>query len=58
MNWIVGWDLLGLTIFFDLVEFITTAKVGIIYGPVGIGFLLLLENPRGVVFQLVEVAVT
>ena len=47
MNWIVGWNMRGLTTFFDVVSFVTSAKAGIIYGPVGIGFLLLLVKTRG-----------
>ncbi len=59
MNWIVGWNLRGLTTFFDVVSFVTSAEAGIIYGPVGIGFLLLLGKTRaGVMFQLAEMAVT
>ncbi len=51
MNWamdgIVGWGLWGLTTFFDVVSFVTSAEAGIIYGLVGIGFLLLLgKSPR------------
>ncbi len=58
MNWIVGWDLRGLTTFFDVVSFVTSAKAGIIYGPVGIGFLLLLGKTRAaVVFSAVGLTI-
>ncbi len=57
MNWIVGWNLRSLTTFFDVVSFFTSAEAGIIYSPVGIGFLLLGETRAAVVVQLAEVAV-
>ena len=56
MNWIVGWNLRSLTTFFDVVSFFTSAEAGIIYSPVGIGFLLG-ETRAAVVVQLAEVAV-
>ena len=54
MNWIVGWDLRGLTTFFDIVSFVTSSKAGFIYGPLGIIFLLLLGKTRpAIVFATV-----
>ena len=49
MDWIVGWDLPGLATFFDVVSFVTSAKAGIIYGPLGIIFLLSLGKSRAAV---------
>lgn len=46
MNWIVGWDLRGLTTFFDVVSIVTTSNAGIIYGLLGATFLLLLGKTR------------
>ena len=46
LNWIAGWDLPGLTTVFDVVEFVTSSKAGIIYGPLAIIFLLLLGKTR------------
>ncbi len=58
MNWIVGWDLPGLTTFFDVVEFVTSSKAGIIYFPLGIIFLLLLGKTRpAIVFTAVGVSI-
>ena len=58
MNWIVGWDLRGLTTFFDIVSFVTSSKAGIIYGPLGIISLLLLGKTRpAIVFAAVGVSI-
>ena len=38
MNWIVGWDLWGLSTYFEVVSFFTSSKAGLIYGPLGIIF--------------------
>jgi len=58
MNWIVGWDLWGLTTYFEVVSFLTGTQAGLIYGPVGILFLLLLGKTRpALVFAAVGVAI-
>ncbi len=46
---VAGWDLRGLTTFFEVVSFLTSAWAGVIYGTVGIGFLLLLGKTRAAV---------
>ena len=46
MNWIIGWDLWGLTTYFKVVSFLASTKAGFIYGPLGIIFLLLLGQTR------------
>ena len=46
---VAGWDLRGLTTFFDVVSFVTSAWAGIIYGSVGIAFLLLLGKTRAAI---------
>jgi len=57
-EWIVGWDLWGLTNFFDVVSFVTSSKAGFIYGPLGIIFLLLLGKTRpAIVFAVVGVSI-
>ena len=58
MNWIVGWDLRGLTTFFDVVSFVTSAFAGAIYVPLGLIFLLLLGKTRpAIVFGLVALTI-
>ena len=62
MNWardeIVGWNLWGLTTFFKVVSFLTGAKAGIIYGALGIGFLLLMgKNRAAMVFGAVGLTI-
>ena len=58
MNWIVGWNLRSLTTFFDVIEFVTSSKAGIIYFPLGIIFLLLLGKTRpAIVFIAVGVSI-
>lgn len=58
MTWIAGWDLRGLTTFFDVVSFVTSSKAGFIYGPLGIIFLLLLGKTRpAIVFAVVGVSI-
>jgi len=58
MNWIVGWDLWGLTTYFEVVSFVTSSKAGFIYGPLGIIFLLLLGKTRpAMVFFAVGVGI-
>ena len=46
MDWIVGWDLWGLTTYFEVVSFLTSTNAAFIYGPLGIIFLLLLGKTR------------
>jgi len=58
LDWVAVWDLRGLSTFFDVVSFVTSAKAGIIYGGVGIGFLLLLGKTRAaVVFAAVGLTI-
>jgi len=58
MNWIVGWDLPGLTTFFDVVSAVTSSQAGFIYGPLAIIFLLLLGKIRpAIVFAVVGVSI-
>ena len=55
---VAGWDLRGLTTFFDVVSFATGAWAGIIYGALGIGFLLLMGKTRAaVVFGVVGLTI-
>ena len=42
---VAGWDLWGLTNFFEVVSFLTGPEPGIVYGALGIGFLLLMVKP-------------
>ena len=46
MDWMTGWDLPGLSSFFAVVSFLTSAKAGVVYGPMGIAVLLLLRKTR------------
>ena len=46
MEWIAGWDLPGLDRLSAVVEFVTGAKAGFIYIPLGLGFLLLMGKSR------------
>ena len=58
MNWIVGWDLWGLTTFFNLTSAATSAEAGIVYGSLGVMFLLLLGKTRpAIVFTGVGVTI-
>jgi len=58
LNWIAGWDLRGLTTYFEVVSFVASAKSGFIYGPLGIIFLLLLGKTRpAIVFAVVGVSI-
>ena len=59
MDSVAGWDgLRGLTTFFDVVSFATGAWAGIIYGALGIGFLLLMGKTRAaVVFGVVGLTI-
>ena len=58
MDWIVGWDLRGLTTFFDGVSAATSAEAGIAYGSMGVIFLLLLGKTRpAIVFTGVGVTI-
>ena len=49
LDWVVGWDLPGLGTFFHVISFVTSWKAGIILGPVGIAFLLLMGRSRAAV---------
>ena len=62
MNWamdgLVGWDFWGVTTFFDVVSAVTGAKAGIVYGTLGITFLLLLGKTRpAIVFTVVGLTI-
>ena len=58
MDWIVGWDLRGLTTYFEVVSFLTGTNAAFIYGPSGIIFLLLLGKTRpALVFVAVGVSI-
>ena len=58
MEWVVGWDLRGLKTFFDVVSFVTGPEPGIIYGLLGVMFLLLLGKTRpAIVFTVVGVTI-
>ena len=58
MDWVAGWDLRGLTTFFDIVSFVTGPEPGIIYGLMGVTFLLLLGKTRpAIVFASVGVTI-
>ena len=58
LDWVAGWDLPGVTTFFDVVSLITDAEAGIIYGVMGIGFLLLMGKARAaVVFGVVGLTI-
>ncbi len=58
MDWVGGWDLRGLTTFFDGVSFVTGPEPGIIYGLSGVTFLLLLGKYRpALVFTAVGVTI-
>ena len=58
LDWVAGWDLPGLSTFFEVVSFATSSKAGIIYGVMGLGFLLLLGKTRpAVVFGAVGVSI-
>ena len=58
LDWVAGWDLRGLTTFFDVVSFVTGPEPGIIYGLLGVTFLLLLGKTRpAIVFTVVGVTI-
>jgi len=46
MKWIVDWDLPGLTTYFNLVSAVTHTTAGIVYGVLGVTFLILLGKTR------------
>ena len=54
MDWIVGWDLRGVTTYFEVLSFLTGMNAAFIFGPLGIIFLLLMGKTR---LALVLVAV-
>ena len=41
LNWIRGWDMLGLSAFFTVVGLLTSLKAGLIYGAIGLAGLLI-----------------
>ena len=49
MDWVVAWIAPGLAGLFDVVSFLTSAKAGLIYGPVGMALLLFLRKRRAAV---------
>ena len=54
LDWVVGRDFPGLGTFFEVLSFLTGAEAGLIYGSVGMAFLLLLGRTRGaLVFAIV-----
>ena len=58
MNWIVDWDLSGLTTYFNLVSAVTHAQADIVYGVLGVTFLILLGKTRpAIVFLVVGLSV-
>ena len=58
MDWVAGWDVWGLTTLFDIVSFVTGPEPGIIYGVMGVTFLLLLGKTRpAIVFTGVGVTI-
>ena len=58
MDWVAGRDWPGLGTFFSVVSFLTSAYAGLIYGPAGIAFLLLLGKFRAaIIFGVVVVAI-
>jgi len=62
MNWamdgLVGWDFWGVTTFFDVVSAVTGTKAGIVYGTLGITFLLFLGKTRpAIVFTVVGLTI-
>ena len=58
MDWITGWNFPGLAALSGAVSLLTGAKAGLIYGPLGIAFLLLLGKTReAVVFAVVGLTI-
>ena len=58
MDWVTGWNFPGLSALFGTVSLLTGAKAGLIYGPLGITFLLLLGKTRAaVVFAVVSLTI-
>lgn len=58
MDWVTGWDFPGLSALFGSVSLLTGAKAGLIYGPLGITFLLLLGKTReAIVFAVVGLTI-
>ena len=46
LGWVSSWDFAGLSKFFAVVTIATGSKAGLIYGPLGIGLLLLMGKTR------------
>lgn len=58
MNWIVDWDLPGLTTYFNLVSAVTHTQARIVYGVLGVAFLILLGKTRpAIVFLAVGLSI-
>lgn len=58
MNWIVGWDLRGVSTYFDVVSAVTHTQAGIVYGGLAVTFLLLLGKTRpAIIFTAVGVSI-
>jgi len=58
MNWIVDWHLPDLTTYFNLVSGVTHTQAGIVYGVLGVTFLILLGKTRpAIVFLAVGLSI-
>ena len=58
MNWVTGWNFPGLSALFSIISFLTGATAGLIYGSLGITFLLLLGKTReAVIFTVVGLTI-
>ena len=58
IDWVTGWNFPGLSALFGVVSFLTGAKAGLIYGPLGISFLLLLGKTReAIIFAIVGLTI-
>ncbi len=57
-DWVTGWEFPGVAPLFRSVSLVTGAKAGLIYGPLGITFLLLIGKTReAVVFAIVGLTI-
>ena len=58
LDWVSGWDFPGMSSLFGVVSFLTSSKAGLIYGPLGIIFLLLIGKTReAIVFGVVGLTI-
>ena len=58
LGWVSSWDFPGLSKFFAVVTIATGSKAGLIYGPLGIGLLLLMGKTReALIFAVVGVTI-